>query len=91
MHYLFDRLKAVNFWPDWIYWIKTFYRNIESWVISNDLASDYFTLAGEVRQSDLISPYLFLLVVETLAISVRENPEVEGINIGTYLKGFYNI
>ena len=34
-HYLFDCLKAFNFGPDLINWIKTFYHNIESCIISN--------------------------------------------------------
>ena len=81
-HYLFDCLKAFNFGPDLINWVKTFYRNIESCVINNGLTSDYFTLARGVRQGDPLSPYLFLLVIETLAISIRKNPEIEGIKIG---------
>ena len=81
-HYLFDCLKAFNFGPDLINWVKTFYRNIESCVINNGLTSDYFTLARGVRQGDPLSPYLFLLVIETLAISIRKNPEMEGIKIG---------
>ncbi len=80
-HYLFDCLEALNFGPDLINWVKTFYRNIESCVINNGLASDYFTLARGVRQGDPLSPYLFLLVIETLAISIRKDPEIEGIKI----------
>ena len=81
-HYLFDCLRAFNFGPDLINWVKTFYRNIESCVINNGLTSDYFTLARGVRQGDPLSPYLFLLVIETLAISIRKNTEIEGIKIG---------
>ena len=81
-HYLFDCLKAFNFGPDLINWVKTFYGNIESCVINNGLTSDYFTLAKGVRQGDPLSPYLFLLVIETLAISIRKNPEIEGIKMG---------
>ena len=81
-HYLFDCLKAFNFGPDLINWVKTFYGNIESCVINNGLISDYFTLARGVRQGDPLSPYLFLLVIETLAISIRKNPEIEGIKMG---------
>ena len=85
-HYLFDCLKAFNFGPDLINWVKTFYRNIESCVINNGLSSDYFTLARGVRQGDPLSPYLFLLVIETLAISFRKNPEIDGIKIGNETK-----
>ena len=80
-HYLFDCLKALNFGPDLINWVKTFYGNIESCVINNGLTSDYFTLARGVRQGDPLSPYLFLLVIETLAISIRKNPAIEGIKM----------
>ena len=80
-HYLFDCLKAFNFGPDLINWVKTFYRNIESCVINNGLSSDYSTLTRGVRQGDPLSPYLFLLVIQTLAISIRKNPEIDGIKI----------
>ena len=58
-----------------------FYTNIESCVINNGSASDYFRLEQGVRQGDPLSPYLFLLAVETLAIAIRENKEIKGIKI----------
>jgi len=50
-------------------------------VINNGLSSDYFYLTRGVRQGDPLSPYLFLLAVETLATVVRENFNIKGITI----------
>ena len=35
-----------------------------------------------MRQGDPLSLYLFLLVIETLAISICKSPEIDGIRIG---------
>lgn len=80
--YLFNCLESFNFGQDLIRWVKVFYSNMQSCMINNGVMSNYFTLERGVRQGNPLSPYLFVLAVETLAIAVRENTAIKGISIG---------
>ena len=53
---------------------------MKSCVVNNGLCSDYFELTRGVRQGAL-SPYLFLLAMETFAIAIRANEEIKRIVI----------
>ena len=74
---------SFNFGPNFIHWVQTFYRNIQSCVINNGLSSEYFNLERGVRQGDPLSPYLFVVTIETLAIAIRQNKDIKGISIGS--------
>ena len=74
MELLFNCLDAFNFGHELKRWISTFHKNIQSCVIKT-MSCLQNTLTIHV------SPYLFLLAVEILAIAIRENEEIKGIVI----------
>ena len=49
--------------------------------MNNGTASNYFPLEQGFWQGDPLSPYPFIVVVETLAIAIRQNPEIRGLSI----------
>ena len=46
-NYLVTCLEAFRFGPDFIRWVKTLYKNIQSCVINNGLTTGYFALNEE--------------------------------------------
>ncbi len=74
-------LKAFNFGPKFRKFISTLYANIQTSVINNGEISEWFYPARGVRQGCPISPYLFLIAVELLAINIRENKNIKGLTI----------
>ena len=81
--FLYQSLEAFNFGPTLISWIKTFYNYVSSCLINKGLFSEQFKLERGVRQGDPLSPYLFVVAIEILAISLRSNEHIEGIKIDT--------
>ena len=80
--YIDKSLKFFNV-PDTIHkWVRILYNDISSCVINNEWASNYFKLERGVRQGCPLSPYLFIIAAETLALKVRQNNDIQGIQIG---------
>ena len=71
-------LQLFNFGPDLIRWVNTVYTNIQSCIINNGSCSHYFSIEPGVRQGDPLSPYLFVIAVEILAIAVRSHKNIKG-------------
>ena len=74
-------LHVFGFGKDICRWISTFYKNIKSYVIVNGNISTSFEIQRGYRQGDPISPYLFVLCSEILAVKIRADKDIKGINI----------
>ena len=73
--------QVYNFEPSLIKWIKLRYHNIESCVLNNGWFSNFFRPERGVRQGCPLSPYLFILCVETLASAIRGCEKIKGISV----------
>ena len=79
--FLFETLKRFNFGPNFIKWIEIIYSEPECCVINNGHYSEFFKLSRGIRQGCPISALLFLLVVEVMAINLRNDKNIKGISL----------
>ena len=80
--FLIRVLQAFNFGPSFIQWVRVLYNKVSSCVVNNGFTSGPFSLRRGVRQGDPLSPYLFILALEILAIKMRNDNNIQGIRIG---------
>ena len=74
-------LAFFNFGHSFRNWIKIIYNNIQSAVLNNGYISEFFKPQRGVRQGCPLSCYLFILVVEVLALKIRKNAAIKGISV----------
>ena len=79
--FLVKCLKTFGFGDSFIKWVTILYTDIKSCVGNNGYYSNYFQLSRSIRQGCPISALLFLLVAEIIAIQIRSDANMKGINI----------
>ena len=85
--YMFSVLKKFNFGDNLIKWISTIYQNRESRISNNGNTTDSILMERGVFQGCPLSPYLFILCIEPLAATIRQNENIKGLKVGgTYKK-----
>ena len=75
-------MKKFNFGTGFIQWVEIIQTEITSTVKVNGELSEHFSIKQGVRQGCPLSPLLYLLYAEILAISIRKNEGIEGVEIG---------
>ena len=85
--FMFNCLKRFNFGPDIIKWVKCFYNDVKSSVTNSGFMTDFFHIERGLRQGCPLSAYLFIICIELLAATVRENKNIRSIPLfGNELK-----
>ena len=81
-NFVFKCLEFFKFPPYIKDWVKILYTDIKSSVTNNGWHTEYFNLGRGVRQGCPLSPYLFILCAEILAMQTRNNNKITGIQMG---------
>ena len=80
--FLYKVLEKFNFGSEFISWIKLLYTEPKFKIKNNGWISEDCFMNRGVRQGCSMSALLFILVVEILAQSIKQNEKIEGIIIG---------
>ncbi len=82
-NYIEKVLMAYNFGDEFRKWCAILYRDSQSCVINGGHFSKFFNLERGCRQGDPLSPYIFILAAEPLAMSIKNSDRIKGIKIKT--------
>nr|GEV68229.1 RNA-directed DNA polymerase, eukaryota [Tanacetum cinerariifolium] len=88
--YLLDVLHAFGFGPNWCKWIQGTFTSAMASIFVNGSPTAEFPFFRGLKQDDPLSPFLFILVMESLHLSVSRAVS-EGVFKGIQLHGSMSI
>lgn len=80
--FIFRAFEEMGFGDSFVASVKTIFKNIQSSISNSGFTSNYLFPSRGMRQGCCVSPYLFLVAVEILAIQMRQNSGIRGITVG---------
>ena len=78
-YFIHATLRKLNFGENFVRWVKILYNNPSFSIKNNGWISKEIKMTRGIRQGCPVSALLFILVVEILAINVRNNKKINGI------------
>ena len=82
--FLDNALKVFGFGENMRNWINTFFSSREANVVVNGHMSSTFRLQQGVPHGNVVSPYIFLLMVEILQIKITKTKNLKGVNYAKF-------
>ena len=79
--FVYEVLRTFNFGDNFISWVQLLHNGMELCIINNGHTSKWFKPSRGLQQGCPASAPLFALVVEILAIKMRESTSVRGIDV----------
>ena len=79
---VYKTLEWFNFGPELIKWVKLLFTNFLLYTMNNGYFSNPIKASKGLFQGNPVAPYLFILVMETLAIKIRQNKKIKGLKVG---------
>ena len=80
--FLLKTLESIGIEGPFLKIINSIYLKPSASIIYNGDNFEAFSIRSGVKQGCPLSPLLFNIVIETLAVAIREEKEIEGIEIG---------
>ena len=80
--FLFKVMRSFGFGDSFIHWIHLLYSNATAVLNINGFLSKPISFDRGVRQGCPLSSFLYVMVIEVLALQLRGNPNIVGFKIG---------
>ena len=79
--FLIESLKQFNFGDKFVNWIKVLYTGRQSYVMNNGFLTERIPMQRGIFQGCPVSPYLFLFVIEIMALMIRQSKNIKSISV----------